>query len=69
MKTSVQGAQTSLHCALAELGDGLNQVKSGCYYADCKAANPTADANNMELAAHLWEVSCKLVGIPNEISK
>eukprot|EP01106_Pelomyxa_sp_JSP_P012031 TRINITY_DN3246_c0_g1_i1.p1 TRINITY_DN3246_c0_g1~~TRINITY_DN3246_c0_g1_i1.p1 ORF type:complete len:196 (-),score=53.23 TRINITY_DN3246_c0_g1_i1:55-642(-) len=60
-KSPWQGAQTSLHCSLAELGGGSEQVTGGQYYADCRRAAPRPDVENPQLAARLWLVSESLV--------
>jgi len=56
-KTPFQGAQTTLYCALADIGD-----QSGQYFADCVLKkNPNPLAYDDDLAKRLWEVSEKLV--------
>ncbi|KAG7488558.1 hypothetical protein MATL_G00036110 [Megalops atlanticus] len=58
-KTSVQGAQTSIYCAVApEL-----EKESGGYYSDCKPARCTRAASDDEMAQKLWELSCQMLGI------
>lgn len=52
MRTTEQGAQTSLWCATSPELDG----RSGGYYSDCAPKEPSAVATP-ELAAWLWERS------------
>lgn len=56
-KTPVQGAQTSIYCAVA---DELNGV-SGKYFMDCKERDLSAAASDMEKARKLWEASARIV--------
>uniref|UniRef100_A0A2K5YL61 Retinol dehydrogenase 12 n=2 Tax=Cercopithecinae TaxID=9528 RepID=A0A2K5YL61_MANLE len=57
--TAREGAQTSLHCALAE---GLEPL-SGKYFSDCKRTWVSPRARNNKTAERLWNVSCELLGI------
>ncbi|XP_043082725.1 retinol dehydrogenase 12, like [Puntigrus tetrazona] len=58
-KSSVQGAQTTIYCAVApEL-----ETESGKYYSDCAAAKCSQAAMNDEVAQRLWELSCKMLSI------
>lgn len=58
MKTTEEGAQTSLHCASSpEVAD-----HDGRYYEDCKAAPCSPLAENAELAKTLWQKSEEWVG-------
>ncbi|XP_036166636.1 retinol dehydrogenase 12 isoform X2 [Myotis myotis] len=59
LKSAREGAQTSLHCALAE---GLEPL-SGKYFSDCKRAWVSPRARNNKTAERLWAVSCELLGI------
>ncbi|XP_028932174.1 retinol dehydrogenase 12-like isoform X2 [Ornithorhynchus anatinus] len=59
VKSSQEGAQTSLHCAVAENLEAL----SGEYFSDCKRAPVSARGRNGATARRLWEVSCELLGI------
>ncbi|KAF6132534.1 retinol dehydrogenase 12 [Phyllostomus discolor] len=59
VKSAREGAQTSLHCALAE---GLEPL-SGKYFSDCKRAWVSPRARNNKTAERLWDVSCELLGI------
>ncbi len=61
-KTTWQGAQTSIYCAVSEEMEGV----SGQFLVDCKIvkpANPLALDDN--LADRLWEVSSEMVGLNN----
>ncbi|XP_055075878.2 retinol dehydrogenase 12 [Misgurnus anguillicaudatus] len=62
MKTPKQGAQTSIHCAVAE---GLESY-SGCYFSDCKLKEPAPEGKDDLAALRLWKVSSKLVGYNEE---
>ncbi|GBP54383.1 Retinol dehydrogenase 12 [Eumeta japonica] len=55
-KTSAEGAQTSIHLAVA------NELcnSSGLFYADCKPINPSAAANDTKLIETVWERSIQL---------
>ena len=56
-KTPLQGAQTTIYCAVSEEMEGV----TGKYLADCeikKTNNP--QATDDEVAERLWEVSAKL---------
>ncbi|KAF4088074.1 hypothetical protein AMELA_G00078590 [Ameiurus melas] len=58
-KTSVQGAQTTIYCAVApEL-----ETKSGNYYSDCAPANCSSAAMDDEMAQRLWDLSCQMLSI------
>ncbi|XP_018583404.1 retinol dehydrogenase 12-like isoform X2 [Scleropages formosus] len=58
-KNSVQGAQTSIYCAVApEL-----EKESGGYYSDCAPATCTRSAMDEEIAQKLWELSCRMLAI------
>ncbi|CAK7316772.1 retinol dehydrogenase 12 isoform X1 [Vulpes vulpes] len=59
VKSAREGAQTSLHCALAE---GLEPL-SGKYFSDCKRAWVSPRARDNKTAERLWNVSCELLGI------
>ncbi|XP_077592458.1 retinol dehydrogenase 12, like [Stigmatopora nigra] len=58
-KTSAQGAQTTIYCAVEP---ALNE-ESGGYYSDCAAANCSAAGKDDKLAEKLWELSCKSLNI------
>ncbi|XP_031652722.1 retinol dehydrogenase 12 isoform X1 [Oncorhynchus kisutch] len=58
-KTSVQGAQTTIYCAVApELG-----TESGGYYSDCAPANCSRPASDDDTAQKLWELSCRMLSV------
>lgn len=59
LKSSWEGAQTSLYCTLAE---GLEPL-SGKYFRDCKRTWMSPKARNDKTAKRLWNVSCELLGI------
>ncbi|XP_075469634.1 retinol dehydrogenase 12 isoform X2 [Ascaphus truei] len=59
LKTPVEGAQTSIHCAVAE---ELESV-SGKYFSDCSPAYVSSNGRNDETARKLWDTSCKILGI------
>ncbi|XP_076024008.1 dehydrogenase/reductase SDR family member 13-like [Genypterus blacodes] len=58
-KNSVEGAQTTLHCALQE---GLEPL-SGRYFSNCTARNLFAKAKDDATAKKLWELSERLSGL------
>ncbi|XP_022335260.1 retinol dehydrogenase 13-like [Crassostrea virginica] len=58
-KTSVQGAQTSIYCAVEE---SLANV-TGKYFSDCAIKEESKAAQDDEAAKKLWEVSEKMVGL------
>lgn len=60
-KTPRQGAQTTIHCAVAD------DVESGLYYSDCKPKEPADQGKDDEAAKQLWEVSAGLVGLEKTI--
>ncbi|XP_067290585.1 retinol dehydrogenase 12, like [Pseudorasbora parva] len=58
-KTTVQGAQTTIYCAVApEL-----ETESGKYYSDCAPSKCSNAAMDDEMAQRLWELSCKILSI------
>ncbi|XP_006186504.1 retinol dehydrogenase 12 isoform X1 [Camelus dromedarius] len=59
LKSAREGAQTSLHCALAE---GLEPL-SGKYFSDCRRTCMSPKARNNKTSERLWTVSCELLGI------
>ena len=63
LKTSEQGAQTSIHLAVSEELEGV----SGLYFADCKEKLPAETAQDDKAAKKLWEVSAKLVGLDTSV--
>ena len=60
-KTPRQGAQTTIHCAVAE------SVESGLYYSDCKPKEPAEQAKDDRTSKKLWEVSADLVGLEETV--
>lgn len=56
-KTPEQGAQTSIHVAVAEELNGV----TGKYFMDCKEHTLSAAASDMDKAKKLWEESAKIV--------
>jgi len=58
-KTPEAGAQTSIFCAV----DESITDQSGRYYSDCKEKRPKPQAENMEDARRLWELSEQLTGV------
>ena len=65
-KTSLEGAQTTIHVAVSEELDGV----TGLYFADCKEKKPEKTALDDEAAKKLWQVSAELVGLhSNQVPK
>ncbi|XP_076146240.1 retinol dehydrogenase 12 isoform X1 [Alosa pseudoharengus] len=58
-KTSSQGAQTSIYCAV----DPALEEESGGYYSDCAPARCSRAARDDEMAERLWELSGQMLGI------
>ncbi|KAL6462877.1 hypothetical protein MHYP_G00292990 [Metynnis hypsauchen] len=58
-KTTVQGAQTSIYCAVEQQLEG----ESGGYYSGCAPARCSREASDDEMAQKLWELSCQMLGI------
>ena len=60
LKTPRQGAQTTLHCALAEELEGT----SGRYYGNCQEEKlATAVAADDDVGEELWRISERMVGL------
>ncbi|KAB5586759.1 hypothetical protein PHYPO_G00005250 [Pangasianodon hypophthalmus] len=58
-KTAVQGAQTTIYCAVApEL-----ETESGNYYSDCAPASCSSAAMDDDMAQRLWDLSCQMLKI------
>lgn len=55
-KNSVQGAQTSIYCAVEP---SLENVTGG-YYSDAAPAKCSSAGKNDELAQKLWDLSCQM---------
>ena len=58
-KTPRQGAQTSIHCAVASEAEGI----TGKYWSDCALKGPSRTALDNEACRRLWEYSKELVGL------
>lgn len=58
-KNSVQGAQTTIYCAV----DPELATKSGGYYSDCAPASCSRVASDDDLAKKLWDISCQMLNI------
>ncbi|KAM4718168.1 retinol dehydrogenase 12, like [Anableps anableps] len=58
-KDSVQGAQTTIYCAV----EPSLEKESGGYYSDCAPASCSAAGKDDELAEKLWELSCKTLSL------
>ena len=57
IKTPVEGAQTTIHCAVSEEMEGV----TGKYLDNCKITKlEHPQATDDDLAEKLWEVSAKL---------
>lgn len=63
IKTPVQGAQTTIHCAVDEkVAD-----ETGLYYVECRVSRPQWRARNDEIAKYLWNHTCQLLHLePDE---
>lgn len=59
MKTSVEGAQTNIYCAVEE----TLAKESGQYYADCAWKDPAPQAKDDIMARKLWDLSAKMVDL------
>ncbi|XP_036374681.1 retinol dehydrogenase 12-like [Megalops cyprinoides] len=59
LKTPVQGAQTSIYCAV----EPALENESGHYYSECAQATCSRTATDDEMAQKLWELSCQMLGI------
>ncbi|XP_063076372.1 retinol dehydrogenase 12 [Engraulis encrasicolus] len=58
-KTIVQGAQTSIYCAVEPTLD----TQSGEYYSNCAPASCSRAARDDDVAEKLWDLSCQMLGI------
>lgn len=61
LKSSLEGAQASIHCAAADDTD----LSNGAYYERCKAKKLSATACDEGLAQELWERSLTMTGCEN----
>ncbi|CAN7999984.1 unnamed protein product [Ixodes hexagonus] len=59
VKSLVEGAQTSIHLAVA---DEVSDV-SGAYFVDCKPKALSGRGMDPVAASRLWEASCQLLGL------
>ena len=59
LKTCESGASTSIYCSVEE---SLAE-HSGQYYSDCKEKQPAVQAQNLEDARKLWDLSEKMVAL------
>lgn len=58
-KNTVEGAQTTLHCALQE---GIEPL-SGRYFSNCTARDVYQKAKDDAAAKKLWELSERICGL------
>lgn len=58
-KNPVQGAQTTIHCAVSQELEGV----TGHYYSDCAEKDAAPQGQDDETAEKLWELSSKLVSL------
>ncbi|KAL7632836.1 UNVERIFIED_CONTAM: hypothetical protein RMT77_016833 [Armadillidium vulgare] len=58
-KTPVQGAQTTIYCAV----DEALAKETGKYYSGCKKKKPSSRARNKEDAERLWKISLEAVAL------
>lgn len=65
VKTPVQGAQTTIHCAVSDEA----AKESGLYYAECVPTACSSQASNEEDAQKLWAASLKLVHVEDPFDK
>ena len=63
MINSVKGAETTVYLATSQEVEGI----SGKYFEKCKAKKSAEKSYDVNLAANLWEISCKLCGIKKGI--
>ena len=58
LRSPLEGAQTSIHCAVSEDLEGV----SGKFYTDCQEVTLTSSGSTSdEDAERLWELSQKLI--------
>jgi NAD(P)-dependent dehydrogenase (short-subunit alcohol dehydrogenase family) len=58
-KTPEQGAKTLVYLASSPEVQGIN----GRYFVDCKVTNPSALAQDDDIARKLWDISAQMVGL------
>lgn len=58
-KNSVQGAQTTIYCAV----EPSLEKETGGYYSDSAAASCSTKGRDDDLAQKLWELTCKMLSI------
>ena len=58
-KTPLQGAQTTIYCAVSEEMEGV----TGQFVVDCKIKKPNPQALDDEICERLWKVSTELIGL------
>ncbi|CAH1791846.1 unnamed protein product, partial [Owenia fusiformis] len=63
VKTSAQGAQTTICCALQDDIPNL----SGSYFSDCAVKETSVAAQNDGDAKKLWDLSLKWTGLEKEV--
>ncbi|XP_072742566.1 retinol dehydrogenase 11-like [Anoplolepis gracilipes] len=63
MKNTIQGAQTTIHCAVDEkVAD-----ETGLYYADCRVTRLYRKGRNNQMAKDLWDHTCRFLHLePND---
>ncbi|XP_072767901.1 retinol dehydrogenase 12-like [Anoplolepis gracilipes] len=57
IKSSVQGAQTTIHCAV----DKKVANETGLYYSECRVTRPQWRARDDQMAKDLWDHTCRLL--------
>ena len=58
-KTPLQGAQTTIHCAVSEECEGI----TGKYWSDCAVYKTHKGVLNDEDCKRLWNYSAEVVGL------
>uniref|UniRef100_A0A3Q1FGU2 Retinol dehydrogenase 12, like n=1 Tax=Acanthochromis polyacanthus TaxID=80966 RepID=A0A3Q1FGU2_9TELE len=58
-KTAVQGAQTTIYCAV----EPSLENETGQYYGDCARTDCCPAGKDDDLAQKLWELSCRMLNI------
>jgi len=59
IRTPESGAQTTIYCAVEE---SISE-HSGRYYSDCREVSPAGQAEKIEDAKRLWDISEELTGL------